>query len=107
VHGTVLGAIFVVLNRIYNLKIPLIILQDSGNIFNVSKKERLLAYFSYNLLRIFNPQKLIIVDDGMGVDETRRLCAKYGIPCEIVNHSIDTDLFKPNNVRHGQKFTIL
>jgi L-malate glycosyltransferase len=107
VHGTVLGGIFVVLNRIVNLNILLIVLQDSGNIFNVSKKERLLAYFSYNLLRIFNPQKLIIVDDGMGVDETKRLCIKYSIPCEIVNHSIDTDLFKPENVRHGQKFTIL
>lgn len=107
VHGTQLGAILNALNRIFHLKIPLIILQDSGNLFNISKRYTLLAYLSFILLKIFNPQKLIIVDDGMGVDKTKTLCIKYGIPYEVIYHSIDTNLFKPNNIRKGQKFTVL
>lgn len=107
VHGTQLGAVLNALNKIFHLKIPLVILQDSGNLFNISKRYTLLAYLSFNLLKVFNPQKLIIVDDGMGVDKTKRVCIKYGIPCEIICHSIDTELFKSTNIRSGQKFTIL
>lgn len=107
VHGTLLGAILTTLNKIVNLKIPLIIIQDSGNSFNISKKESFVAYLSFILLQFFTPDKLIIVDDGMGVDKTKELCAKYRIPCETVYHSIDTDFFKPNDITREKKFTIL
>ena len=107
VHGTLLGSILTALTKIFDLKIPLIILQDSGNRFNVSTKTTLSTHLSFILLKIFNPKKLIIVDDGTGVDKTKTICYEYGIPCESVYHSINSDFFKPNNIEREQKFIIL
>lgn len=107
VHGTLLGAILTALNKVLNLKIPLIILQDSGNLFKISKRTKSSAYLSFFLLKYFTPNKLIVVDDGMGVDDTKKLCTKYDIPCESTYHSIDSFFFKPTNIRKEQKFTIL
>lgn len=96
IHGTLLGAILTnIFHNFMRLNIPIIIIQDSGNLFKISMRSALSAKLALILLKISRPSYLLIVDDGTGISYTYKMYKECGINCEILEHAVDAEFFAP------------
>jgi len=103
VHGTLLGAIISLKLKIEELRVPVVVYQDSANLFRISKRDALAAYLALAMFSLAKPTLLVIIDDGGEISETYKIYKKFGINFEIVNHAIDTDFYRPRlNCRSGK-----
>lgn len=109
IHGTLLGAILTFRLRIKGLKTPIVILQESANIFKINKKSALAAHLAFILFKFFKPDCLILEDDGMGLKEYTQYLNNHCIYYEIANIAIDTDFFNAAiyNKTLDNAFTVL
>ncbi|MDI9633246.1 MAG: glycosyltransferase family 4 protein [Methanolinea sp.] len=108
VHGTLLGAIIVILIKLFNINMPIIIIQDSGNIFNISKRSALAGHLAFLFFKFKKPDCLIIIDDGNKTSEYVKKCINNKINYSVLNHAIDTTFFSPKlKNKDNEKFIIL
>jgi len=109
IHGTMLGAILTnIIRKLMRLNIPIIILQDSANLFKISMRSALSAKLALTLFKISKPSYLLIVDDGAGISYTNKMYNECGINCEILEHAVDAEFFKPIYVENKKyEFVVL
>jgi glycosyltransferase involved in cell wall biosynthesis len=109
IHGILLGAILtIILNKIMRLNLPVVIHQDSANIFKIDQRSILTAKLAFLLFRISKPSRLVVVDDGNMLNQYLEILNNYKIRYETVDHAIDIDLYRPtmkNDIR--DEFIIL
>lgn len=100
-HGTLLGSILtIILHKFMRLNAPIVIIQDSANLFRISTRSALSARIALMLFKISKSSYLLIVDDGTGVSDTYKMYKRYGISCESVVHAIDADFFTPMHLEN-------
>lgn len=107
VHGTLLGAMVLMHLRTHNAMKPVVVLQDSANLFRIDRGSGLAASLATFLFKLNKPDRLIIVDDGGGIGETIDLCKRHRIPYEVVYHAIDTEFFSPMDDEHEENYIVL
>ncbi len=108
VHGALLGIFILIFRRIYNLNIPIVIMQH-GNPKERGFRSNLATIISYFLMHLIKSDYFIILDDGTKIDEYISKLRKNNIKHEIVCHGIDTQFFQPLgiNQRFRADFVIL
>lgn len=109
VHGTLLGAILAyVLNKIMRLNIPIVIHQHSANLLEIDRRSAYNAKLAFVIFRFSKPYCLIVVDDGMPINEYIKILNKIHINYEIVNHAVDVNLYKPTQkINYRDEFVVL
>lgn len=109
VHGTLLGAMLLFQLGRAKTHIPVVIVQDSADLFKINMRSALSARLAFFLFRFNKPEYFLIIDDGMGIENTTAYLHKYNIPFETINHAIDTEFFNVKNKEtpYNDKFIIL
>jgi len=106
IQGTLLGAILITLMKRQHGKTPIVVTQHSANPLRISLRERLATYVALILFKLNRPSMLLILDDGMGIGEFTGIIDKHRINWTRINHAIDTELFKPTNVKQEPNFIV-
>jgi len=99
IHGTLLGAIICLLNKFYQLNKPIIVFQDSANIFNISKRSALSGHLAFSLFKYSKPDILLIIDDGNKLLDFVNKCKTNNINYSILYHAINTEFFYPQKLK--------
>jgi len=106
VHGSMLGCFIKMYLKIYRINVPLIIMQHGygrdGDLGAV-----LSAKITRNLLALFPPDYMLLLDDGSKIEVTEKAIRKVGIKYHIVYHGIDNHFFTPKNNEKHKDFVIL
>lgn len=107
VHGLLLGSIIQALIRLIHLDVPVVITQDSANPFRISRREEVSTVLAMSIMKAAKPSCVLVVDDGMGIDDYSKSLEKAGVPWRRVFHAVSIPPEKDTARTDGVEFTLV